>query len=79
MSKLLDRYLRCSVDFSEFHLLDVIPKRNRETAVLLVPRHPERQYSYYALVLHDYSHWYCSFEALMRACRDLGYVGSIRE
>ena len=72
ISKSMDYSLRCNVDFKEHHLLAVIPKAGRITAVLLAPRHPEREYSYFCLNLRDNIHWYCTIEELMEACMRRG-------
>ena len=77
ISKRMDYCLRCHVDFSEFHLLSVIPKPNKPTAVLLAPRKPEKENAYFALVLRDNGHWFGSLESLLDTCLELGYINKI--
>ena len=78
ISKRLEKYLRCEVDFGEFHLLDVIAGKHTPTIVLLAPRKPEQEHAYFGMKIKGSGQWYISLEQLLGTCVDVGYMSRQR-
>lgn len=76
--KRLTKHLNYQIDHSTFFVLDIIPRKKRSTVVILVPK-VVREHSYCGILLGDTAgHWYPSFEQMLDAAVELGYISGLR-
>lgn len=75
LTKCLDYHL----DLSTFFILDIIPRKDRSTIVLVVPK-KVREHSYCGILLADnQGHWYPDFEQMLDAAITFGYIGRLKK
>lgn len=76
--KRLTKCLNYHLDFSTFFILDIIPRKDRNTIVLVVPK-KIREHSYCGILLADnQGHWYPDCEQMLDAAVELGYISGLK-
>lgn len=75
--KKLARYLVGQIDFSTFHVLDVVPHKAHGSVVFLLPKRITA-HSYYGMGVGENCHWYCSVEQMLNEAVKCKYIGKVR-
>ena len=76
--KRLTKCLNYHLDLSTFYVLDVIPRKGRNTVVLIVPK-LIGEHSYCGILLEsNQGHWYPSSEQMLDAAVKLGYISGLK-
>lgn len=78
ISRRMEKHLHCGVDFGKFFLLDVIVRKHKPAVVLLAPKKPENENTYFGMKIKGSGQWYISLEQLLGTCVDVGYMSRQR-
>ena len=73
----LSRLLHGSIDFDTFHLLAVIPRKGKNSIILLAPRDTSKD-KFFNLQYGEFSTWYCSIDQLLEAADRYCKIGRYR-
>lgn len=75
--KSINRRFHGSVDFDTFYLLAIIPRKDKNAIMLLVPKDRSKD-KFFNLRYGNYSTWYCSIDHLLDAAREYCKLGRFR-
>lgn len=76
--KKITKCLVGQIDFSTFHVLDIVLHKAHGSVVFLLPK-KLTAHSYYGMLVGECGHWYTSVGQMLDVAEDLGYIGRIRK
>lgn len=74
----LTKCLNYQLDFSTYFILEVIPRRKKNTVILIAPKFV-KGYTYFGMLLNNNGgHWYPNYEQMLDAAVRLGYISGLK-
>ena len=75
--KRLTKCLVGQIDFSTFHVLDIVPHRAYKSVVFLLPKNLTA-HAYYGMSVGEQTYWYGTVERMLDEAIRCNYIGRVK-
>lgn len=73
----MNKNVHCDIHLGKFLILDIIPRRNKDTVVMLIPIDASKN-RYMTMRIGNVGTWYCTIDQMMGYCTEQRIISPLR-